>query len=142
MGTDDTRALATRYMALLDQQDLDGAADLCAPDCVWHGFGPESVDRHGFVQWMRALFEGFPDARFPVDDLLVEGSKAANRHRMLGTHSALFQGIPATGRQVTVRGMDIVHCANGQIQEFWLTADILGLLQQLGVIPQPEAATA
>ena len=141
MAPDDTRALATRYMELLDHHDLDGAVALCTPDCVWHGFGPEPVDGRGFLLWMHALLEGFPDARFPVDDLVVEGNTAANRHRMVGTHSGPFQGIPPTGKQVTVEGMDVVHCAGKQIQEFWLTADVLGLLQQVGAIPQSQATS-
>jgi predicted ester cyclase len=137
MVTEETRALATRYMDLLDQHDLNGVVELCAPGCAFHGFGPQPLDRQGFVQTMSAYFAAFPDARFPVDDLIVEGDRAANRHRMVATHSGVFQGIPPTGMRVTVQGMDVVHCAQGLVQEFWLNADIFGLLQQLGVIPQP-----
>jgi steroid delta-isomerase-like uncharacterized protein len=136
-----TRDLANRYAELLDRHDLDGAVQLCTPGCRFHGFGPEPLDAHGFIGAMMALLAAFPDARFPVDDLVVEDGKAANRHHLVGTHTGAFQGIPPTGKAVKVQGIDVVHIADGQIQEFWLNADFLGLLQQIGAIPQPETAT-
>ncbi len=46
-------------------------------------------------------------------------------------------GIPPTGRQVTVAGIDINRFAEGKSVEHWLNMDTLGMLQQLGVIPAP-----
>jgi predicted ester cyclase len=57
---------------------------------------------------------------------------------MRGTHNGPFMGIPATGKPVTVAGIDVFRIANGQIVELWQHLDHLGMLQQLGVIPTPE----
>jgi len=64
------------------------------------------------------------------------------RHRLEGTHEGPFQGIPPTGRRVSVSGIDIQRWSDGKLQDLWLNADFLGMLQQLGVIPQPETAGA
>jgi predicted ester cyclase len=49
-------------------------------------------------------------------------------------------GIPATGKQVTLSGIDILRIENGKIAERWAEYDNLGLLQQLGVVPEMARA--
>ncbi len=44
-------------------------------------------------------------------------------------------GIAPTGKQVTITGQAIYRTANGKIEEDWISADALGMLQQLGVVP-------
>ena len=46
-------------------------------------------------------------------------------------------GVPATGKKVTVTGIDVNRFAGGQIVEAWGQFDQMGLMQQLGVIPEP-----
>jgi predicted ester cyclase len=49
-----------------------------------------------------------------------------------------FQGIPPTGKQINVTGIDIDRIVNGRVVECWPITDELGLLQQLGAVPSPE----
>jgi predicted ester cyclase len=51
-------------------------------------------------------------------------------------------GIAPTGKQVTVRGTEIDRIVGGKIEETWVNYDALGMMQQLGVVPQPEQARA
>jgi predicted ester cyclase len=44
-------------------------------------------------------------------------------------------GIPATGKEIVVRGINVLRVADGKVQECWACTDILGMMQQLGVIP-------
>ena len=55
------------------------------------------------------------------------------------THLGDFQGIPATGKRITVGGIWIDRIAGGRIVERWGVVDLLGVLQQLGALP-PLAA--
>lgn len=84
---------------------------------------------------IRANYDGliasFPDVRFDLDDVLVDGSKVVVRYTMHGTHEGPFQDIAATGRKVVVPGIGIYLVADGQIQESWVVRDSLSLLQQL-----------
>ena len=57
---------------------------------------------------------------------------------MRGTHTGEFQGIPPTGKQVTMGGISINRFAEGKLAEHWSQFDSLGLMQQLGVVPAPE----
>jgi len=54
-----------------------------------------------------------------------------------GTNTGPLMGMPATGKQATVTGMDITRMANGKVVEHWGQLDMLGLMQQLGVVPMP-----
>ena len=46
-------------------------------------------------------------------------------------------GIPPTGKQIEVSGMDINRLSDGKMRERWAVLDQFGLLQQLGAIPTP-----
>ena len=47
-------------------------------------------------------------------------------------------GIPPSGRTVTMGLIDIVRISEGRVVEHWSMGDTLGMMQQLGVIPQPR----
>lgn len=61
-----------------------------------------------------------------------------HRWTACGTHEGQFQGMPPTGKQVTITGSSIYRTASGKLVEGWTIADMLGLMQQLGAIPTPE----
>jgi steroid delta-isomerase-like uncharacterized protein len=129
------KTIAQQTMKALSDRDLDGVVAQAAADCRFYGWGPEPLDSNGYKGFMSALLAAFPDSRVVIDDVIAEGDKVAVRHRLQGTHQAEFQGIPATGRQVEVNGIVIFRIANGKIAEAWLNADIMGMMQQLGVVP-------
>jgi len=80
---------------------------------------------------------GLPDVHFTVDDIIAEGDKVAARWTSTGTHKGELMGIPSTGKKVMVTGIVINHFADGKIVDDWESYDILGMMQQLGVIPSP-----
>lgn len=138
MTTEQHKTIAQNIFAALNERDLDGVVAYYAPGSRFHGWAPETLDAAGYKAAMSALLAGFPDSRFPIDDIIAEGDKVVVRHRFQGTHQAEFQGIPATGKAVSIDGMALLHLDNGVVAEGWLNADLMGMLQQLGVIPTPE----
>jgi predicted ester cyclase len=68
--------------------------------------------------------------------MIAEGDKVAARLRISGTHQGEFLGIAPIGNQVTVTGIDILGIAEGKVVEHWGNFDDLGMLQQLGAIPE------
>jgi predicted ester cyclase len=70
--------------------------------------------------------------------MIAEGDKVAIRWAARGTHQGELLGIQPTGKQATWTGISIYRFADGKIVEAWWSKDVLGLLQQLGVIPPPE----
>jgi steroid delta-isomerase-like uncharacterized protein len=129
------KTIALRTMEALHQRDLDGVHTNVASDARFYGWAPQPLDAVGYRAFMSALLAAFPDSNFVVDDVIAEGDKVAVRHRLLGTHQAAFQGVPATGRQIEIGGIVIFRIENGKVVEAWLNADIMGMMQQLGVVP-------
>ena len=58
----------------------------------------------------------------------------------IGPHRADFQGIPPTGRVIDVNGVVIDCYVDDKIAEHWVLFDAMELMQQLGVMPTPQAA--
>lgn len=136
--TEMNKTIALQTMEALHQRDLDGVRANMAPESRFYGWAPEPLDADGHKAFMSALLTAFPDSRFIVDDVIAEGDKVAVRHRLQGTHQAELQGIPPTGRQVEVNGIVIFRIENGKVAEAWLNADIMGMMQQLGVVPAQQ----
>lgn len=78
----------------------------------------------------------FPDVQFTVEDIFAEGDKVATRWKAVGTHKGPLMGMDPTGKQVTVTGVSISRIADGVIAEEWVYRDSIGMLRQLGVVPQ------
>ena len=104
---------------------------------------PPQVDREAHKQLI-AMFRGaLPDIRDTVEDVIAEGDKVAVRWHGTGTHSGTaLLDVPAAGKHVEVDGFYLFRMENGKIAESWMNFDLAGLLQQLGAMPGPEAATA
>jgi len=81
----------------------------------------------------------FPDMRFEIADLIVDGDRAAARWMMHATHHGAYLGVPPTGRSVAVTGMNIFHVEAGRIVATWVARDTYGLLTQLGHLPAPPS---
>lgn len=58
---------------------------------------------------------------------------------MTGTQRGEFFGIPASNRSVEVAGVHILRIQDGRIAEHWGVNDDIGLMRQLGVVPEPVA---
>lgn len=133
--TEMNKALALQTMEALHQRDLDGVRANMSSDARFYGWAPEPLDADGHKAFMSALLMAFPDSSIIIDDVIAEGDRVAVRHRLQGTHQAELQGVPPTGRPVEVSAIVIFRIQNGVIAEAWLNADIMGMMQQIGVVP-------
>ena len=136
----DNKVLVGRFHREVFEQGSRVAADaICALEFVWHGPnmppmmppGPEGV--HWFGTLIRSAFS---EIRISRDDTIAEGDRVVDRWTFRGTHTGEFLGVPATGKTVTVTGIDIFRIADGRLAELWQSWDQLGMLQQLGAIPE------
>jgi predicted ester cyclase len=81
--------------------------------------------------------DAFPDMRITVEEVIGEGEKVATRGTWSGTHKGSFMGVAATGKSVKIGYIDMWRFENGRAVENWVQMDMLGLMQQLGVVPPP-----
>jgi steroid delta-isomerase-like uncharacterized protein len=138
MPSEANKAIARRYLeAVWNERNLAVIDEVIAPDCVQHNAGVPP-GREGIIQFFRMIDTAFPNARVTIEDMIAEADRVVWRFSIRATHTGPFQGIPPTGRSVTITGMNIVRMADGQVVESWGQQDNLGLLQQLGVLPTRE----
>jgi steroid delta-isomerase-like uncharacterized protein len=137
----DPAASMRRFLETVNSGDLDSAVDLLADDFVEHETLPGiPPGREGTRQLFTMMRAAFPDMRWTVEDLLVDGDKAVARVRFSGTNDGEFMGMPATGRSVDVQAIDIVRFGDdGLGVEHWGVLDMMGVMAQLGALPGPPA---
>jgi steroid delta-isomerase-like uncharacterized protein len=126
-----------RLYDLINAGDIDGFGRQLADDFVERDEIPGlPPTKEGVVQYFRLLLAAFPDMKMDVQDSFASGDKAVARLRVSGTHKGEFMGIPATGNLVSMNLIDITRFGDdGLAREHWGVADLLALMQQLGVIP-------
>jgi steroid delta-isomerase-like uncharacterized protein len=112
--------------------DLERVDELLAPGYRLHFPAlPRPVDRQGHLELLAAFWAGFSDWQETVDDVVAEGDRVVIRVTGRGTHDGDFQGIPATGKQVTATGIGIGRISDGRIAEAWAQYDRWGCCSSL-----------
>ena len=121
--------------------NVDVLDDMHTPDFFDHsGLPGVSPDTAGMKQFIAGLHAAFPDLAITIEDMVAEGDRLVGRWVMTGTNTGSFNGMPATGRPVTLSGFDLLRVEGDRFAEVWAVADIAGMLQQLGVMPAPPSA--
>jgi steroid delta-isomerase-like uncharacterized protein len=129
-------SIVKRYVEeIYNKGNLDLAAELVTNDYVNHT-GFQTVEGvQGLQAFAGMLRTAFPDFHEVLEDQIEAGDKEVHRYTITGTHQGEFVGIPATGKKVTVTGITIARLREGKIAEEWSQADMLGVMQQLGLVP-------
>ena len=127
------------YEELFNQGNLDAAEEIVTPDLVIHdpNIPEEPRGPEGLKQFVAMYRNAFPDVNFTIEDQIAEGEKVGTRWVAQGTHQGELMGIDPTGNRVTVRAFTLQRFSGGKIAEDWAHYDALGMLRQLGVVPDP-----
>ena len=102
-----------------------------APD---QGKGPE-----GFIAFFTNFRTAFPDLSIAVDHMVADEDNVSIAYTITGTHKGSFMGIPATGKKIKARGMQIARFENAKIVERWGSSDELGILKEIGAVKGAES---
>ena len=114
------KAVAMRvFDEIFNQGKFQVADEIYAPDFQNHGLH-RSVDLKTDQDAVRAEKKAFPDLRISVQQMLAEGDKVAVLWTLQGTHTGSgYEGLPATGTRIEVRGITIWRIVDGRIVEEW-----------------------
>jgi steroid delta-isomerase-like uncharacterized protein len=131
---------AAIYRAALDRAnagDLAGYLDFYSEDVIFGGITPEPMDKAGVVAFHEGFYSAFPGAQAQVLDLIESDDKLAARLLITGRHDGPFLGVPATGNDAALAITTVLTMRDGKCVERWSTADMYGLMIQLGAVPPP-----
>lgn len=136
MSKQDNIATSQRLGEAVNSGNLDVFHELWAPNVIDHDPATDQAPGpEGFIQFFQAFRTAFPDLNVAVDHMVTDEENVAIAYTVTGTHQGDFLGVPATGRRVSARGVQISRFQNGQVVERWGSSDQLGILQQIGVDP-------
>lgn len=123
----------------LNAGDIDAAVESFDENVVDHHPAPRSGPR---PRWLHVLL---PGAGLGVSRRSYRAGAHGCRRRpcrsrvRLDRHSQGrdFQGVAPTGKRIEARGMQIGRFEKRKIVERWGSTDELGIMRQLGTVPQP-----
>jgi len=142
MSTEENKAAVRRFWESVNAHNLAVWDEFLAPHFLNHdpNFPTPHADLQTSKQMVGVLLAAFPDLHSSEEDMIAEGDKVVVRRTFHATHQGEFLGIAPTGREVTYTGTFTARLTGGKIEEQWVNADNLSLLQQLGVVPSSGQA--
>ena len=139
--TERNKAVVCRFFEAFAANDAAALNEVLGPDLVAYSHGVPGVQsREVHVLGIRMWNAAFGDTLFTIEEQIAEGDKVATRVMMRSVHNrGDFQGLPPTGKEITSDAVTIERIRDGKIVERRVTHDWLGIMQQLGLIPPPQA---
>jgi predicted ester cyclase len=136
MSIESNRALARRFIEeIFVAGHADAVDGLVTADFVSHGLpgtGPE-VMKSAIARVMPAL----SDASMDIHDVVGEGDRVAVRLTSTAVQSGTFMGMPPTNKRYTIEELHLFRITDGRVAEHWHQGDMLGMMRQLGLMPEP-----
>jgi steroid delta-isomerase-like uncharacterized protein len=129
-------AAADIVRRLTDEAFVGGNAEVVdeviAEDFVTHDPPPGlPATREGQRSIAELVASAFSDRKLEFDDYVdTTDGRVVESWAMVGTHTGEAFGLPASGQQVRVRGIEIWRCSNGRIVEHWGTVDMSDVFEK------------
>jgi steroid delta-isomerase-like uncharacterized protein len=90
----------------------------------------------GLRQWTKSVFTAFPNLKYTLIDSVETADKLVLHWLAKGNHQGPLMRIPATGKNVYIHGMSILHLEGGKIKSGQVMWDMSGVLRQIGLLPE------
>jgi steroid delta-isomerase-like uncharacterized protein len=140
MSSDVAHAFIRRFTDFINSSDPNLAPELVSPDAIFHapGVAAPLSGPDGYLELLAMLRSAFSDVRWVLEEAVAEGDMIAARFSMSGTNDGSSMGAPPTGRAFQATSMGFYKLADGKIVEERGLPDMLSILQQIGLAPQPS----
>lgn len=137
-GIEENKQVARRFPEdVATEGNIDLIDEICTEDVLDHSPLGDRQGRETVRQQIEELREAFGEFSATVEETIAEDDRVAMRVTLRGAHEGEFMGIEPTGEEFEVQNMVFTRIEDGKIAERWVQPDMLGLMQQLGVIEPP-----
>ena len=143
-ATETNKALVRRFYEEIDKGNVDALDELVAVDYLDHNpppFPGLRPGREGLKQSFKLFMVATPGYH-RIEDQIAEGDKVVTRLTSFGKHDGDLPGAPRTGNDMKMTSITIHRIADGKLAEKWAEKDVLGFLQQIGVMPPVRSSGA
>ncbi len=142
-ATPDAEQIVTAYVAMWNDRDYAKIPELVSESFVMYDTNAPADDipgpagevhgPDGLEAWIRAITTAFPDFEADIQEILASDDRVMYEVTLSGTHEGEFAGIPPTGREIELSGMESYRVADGAVQEHRTYYDRQEFLNQLGL---------
>ena len=134
MSIEENKALIRLFIEeAFNKGNLAVLPEVIDPEYVYHTIVGEVKGPDGIKQIVTAMRNAFPDLKYIIDSIVVEGNIGAFSMRVQGTFKGEFLGMSPTGKQFDVAEAVFMRFADGKAVEGWVYGDSSTISQQLGV---------
>jgi steroid delta-isomerase-like uncharacterized protein len=140
MEAKNTALMKRFYDEAVNQDKMELFDEFFSKDFVEHeDLGNLPSNKEGVKKFFAMQRQAFPDLKFTVNEIAASGDKVWAYITISGTQKGPLMDMPASGKQVKIKGFDLVRFANGKAVEHWGLTDNMSMMQQLGAMPAPKA---
>jgi len=120
MSTEENKVMVRRFFEEGPSKgNLSIADELLSPDFAMHTPLPASPGIKGISEVIITCRAAFEHLNVTIEDMIAEGDKVTARFTAHGTHKGDFMGLQATGKPITMTGIEIFRIKDGKIIELW-----------------------
>jgi steroid delta-isomerase-like uncharacterized protein len=128
------------YTEVVNKGNLDLMDELCTENFIEHEQLPGvKSNLEGVKQFFKMYRTAFPDLKFNIEQIFAKDDKVVTYITITGTQKAEFMGVPASGKKINLKGIDIVRFKDGKAVEHWGVTDTMTMMTQIGAIPDKPA---
>ncbi|MFN2545036.1 MAG: ester cyclase [Actinomycetota bacterium] len=130
--------VARQIFEALAVMDLERVAPFVHPDAV-DDFVAVGVyrGRERILGFFRELFGAFPDFSLRVGHIVADAGTAVIQWEATGSFTGgPFLGIQPTGKRITIRGVDVMEIADGQVRHNTIYYDGATFGREVGLMPR------
>ncbi len=137
MTIEENKALVRR---VIDEVFIAGSFaavdEIVAEDFMPHTWGSMGSGRQALKDAITRVSAGLTDVSMTVEDVIAEGDNVVVRLTSTAVQAGVFMGLPPSGRAYSIGEIHIFRILDGKVSEHWHEADFIGMLRQLGAMPE------
>jgi predicted SnoaL-like aldol condensation-catalyzing enzyme len=135
MKTEGNKAIIRRFQEdVLNGRDVNVLNEIVAEDYLDHAAFPGQEPGRQGVKWRISYLLAALDPFWTAHDFIAEGDLVVARWSLSGTHRGEFLGVQPTGKEFTLKVIEMYRVKDEKMAEHWNVVDMFGLYQQLGLI--------
>lgn len=130
--------LAAQLTDAWNSHEPQRVAALCAADYQGENVGEATphCGPKGIAASVATYLTAFPDLRFTVEEVVVQGNRVVQVWRAHATHRGPLMNIPPTGLRIEVRGASVLQYRGNKLYRALYIWDVAGLLREIGLLPE------
>jgi len=131
------KAILNNQVEAINSHNLTELDKYVWSECCMPTLPPEMQGLEGQKKFISTMITAFPDLHIEIqkETEIAEGDVVSHRVIFSGTNKGSFMEMAPTGKKISWSAIHTVRILAGKIIEFWIDADRLTMMQQLGAIP-------